>query len=175
MERGAGALTFEEIAQVAGVTRGGITYHFPTKQRLLKALVEQDLEQWKRIEDENFPKCCPDGAAELVAFIRAHTAEEPERRRFVTGMMSAVTLDPPILDPARDFERQRLADVEWTDATLRQHVLRLAAMGLFWANIFDCPELPPSVRRRLVDTLEQLAIEWTADAEPESTTQTENQ
>lgn len=168
MERGAGALTFEEIAQVSGVTRGGITYHFPTKQRLLKALVEQDLEQWQRIEDENFPKRCPAGAADLVAFIRAHTAEEPERRRFVTGMMSAITLDPPILDPARDFERRRLADVEWTDTALRQHVLRLAAMGLFWADVFDCPELPASVRRRLVDTLEQLALEWTADSETES-------
>lgn len=169
MERGAGALTFEEIAQVAGVTRGGITYHFPTKQRLLKALVEQDLEQWQRIEDENSPQCCPAEATELVAFIRAHTAEEPERRRFVTGMMSAITLDPPILDPARDFERRRIADVDWTESALRQHVLRLAAMGLFWADIFDCPELPASVRRRLVDTLEQLAIEWTTDAEAEST------
>ncbi len=173
MERGAGALTFEEIAQVSGVTRGGITYHFPTKQRLLKALVEQDLEQWKRIEDENCPQRCPAEAAELVAFIRAHTAEEPERRRFVTGMMSAVTLDPPILDPARDFERRRLEEVEWTDSALRQHVLRLAAMGLFWADVFDCPELPADVRRRLVDTLEQLALEWTADDETESKTSEE--
>ncbi len=175
MERGAGALTFEEIAQVSGVTRGGITYHFPTKQRLLKALLEQDLEQWKRIESENCPERCPADAAELVAFIRAHTAEEPERRRFVTGMMSAVTLDPPILDPVRDFERRRLADVEWTDAALRQHVLRFAAMGLFWADVFGCPEMPASVRRRLVDTLEQLALEWTDVNETEFTKQEETQ
>ena len=46
MERGAGCLTYDEIAVVSGVTRGGITYHFPAKQKLLKALVDEDLAQW---------------------------------------------------------------------------------------------------------------------------------
>ena len=90
MERGAGALTYDEIAQVSGVTRGGITYHFPTKQRLLQALVEQDIDQWIQLEETNTPCDCPAEAAELLAFLRAHTAEEPDRRRFVTGMQNFV-------------------------------------------------------------------------------------
>ncbi|MSQ91533.1 MAG: TetR/AcrR family transcriptional regulator, partial [Gammaproteobacteria bacterium] len=27
---GAGCLTFDELAKVSGITRGGITYHYPT-------------------------------------------------------------------------------------------------------------------------------------------------
>ena len=160
MDRGAGARTFDEIAQVSGLTRGGITYHFPTKQKLLQALVEQDLAQWKSVEADNCPTDCPVGAAELIAFIRAHTSDEPDRRRLVSGMLSAVTLDPPILDPAREYERERLETVDWNEQNLRLQVLRLAAMGLFWSDLFACPEIPPAVRRRLIDLLETMAVEW---------------
>ncbi len=163
MERGAGALTFDEISQVSGVTRGGITYHFPTKERLLQALVEQDLLQWQSLEDAERACDCPGEAAELVAFLRAHTNEDPERRRFVTGMLSAVTLDPPIIDPAREYERERLEGVEWNEKNLKLQLLRMAAMGLFWADLFRCPELPEDVRRELVELLERMAIEWSAD------------
>ena len=162
MERGAGALTFDEIAQVSGVTRGGITYHFPTKERLLQALVEQDILQWKSVEEANSPDNCPAETAELIAFLRAHTNEQPERRRFVSGMLSAVTLDPPIIDPAREYEKERLDGVEWNGKNLKLQLLRMAAMGLFWADLFRCPELPQEVRRDLVALLEDLAVEWSA-------------
>ncbi len=166
MERGAGALTFDEIAQVSGVTRGGITYHFPTKERLLQALVEQDILQWKSVEEANCPSDCPSETAELIAFLRAHTNEQPDRRRFVTGMLSAVTHDPPIIDPARKYERERLEGVEWNEKNLKLQLLRMAAMGIFWADLFRCPEIPEDVRRQLVELLEDLAIEWsTTDTE----------
>jgi len=164
MEKGAGALTFEEIAQVSGVTRGGITYHFPTKQTLLSALVERDIAQWERIEKDNCPTDCPADAAELIAFLRAHTSEEPDRRRFVSGMLSAVTLDPPILDPARAYERERIAGIEWNERNLRLQLLRLSAFGLFWADIFGCPEIDPDVRSRLVALLEELALSWSTES-----------
>ncbi len=163
MERGAGCLTFDEIAQVSGVTRGGITYHFPTKQALLRALVHQDIAQWKAVESELKPDDQSPETAELLAFLRAHTHEDPDRRRFVTGMLGAATLDPPILDPARQFERERFEGIEWNDRTIRLQLLRMAAMGLFWADLFGCPEIEADVRDRLVSTLEALALEWSAD------------
>jgi len=170
MSRGAGALTFEELSKVSGVTRGGITYHFPTKQALLQALVEKDLEQWQQVEDDNRPKNCPECAADLIAFIRAHTSDKAERRRFVSGMLTAATLDPPILDPARDYERGRVAGIEWTDQNLKLQLLRLAAMGLFWADLFECPDIPKDVRRELIELLESLALDWSR--EPETGSQT---
>lgn len=47
-EIGAANLTFDELVRRSGITRGGITYHFPTKDALLQALVQNDLEQWRR-------------------------------------------------------------------------------------------------------------------------------
>jgi AcrR family transcriptional regulator len=162
MERGAGCLTFEEIAQVSGVTRGGITYHFPTKQQLLCALVDHDLAQWKAIEEELRPDDCDSKTSALLAYIRAHTGDDPERRRFVTGMLGAAALDPPILEPARAFEQRRIQETQWDEQALKDQLLRMAAFGMFWAQIFDCPSMPADVRSRLVALLEQLAVEWSA-------------
>jgi len=161
MQRGAGSLTFEEIAQVSGVTRGGITYHFPTKQHLLKGLIADDLEQWKALDAELRPDGEPDERAALLAFLRSHTHKNVERRRFVTGMLSAASLDPPILDPVRQYEARRLEGVDWDDHALRQQLLRLAAMGLFWSDVFGCPEYPEALRAELVRMLETLAVDWT--------------
>jgi len=159
-ERGAGALTYDEISSVSGVTRGGITYHFPTKQSLLSALVENDSEQWQQLEDELKPDGLADDAAKLIAVLRSWTNDRPERRRFVAGMLSAVTLDPPILDPVRETERARVDATNWDQRTLRMEIARLAASGLFWADLFGCPSIPDDVRRKLVDELERLALGW---------------
>lgn len=41
MESGFPALTQTRIAEVAGVSQGNLTYHFPTRTDLLKAVVEE--------------------------------------------------------------------------------------------------------------------------------------
>ena len=163
MERGAGCLTFDEIAKVSGVTRGGITYHFPAKQELLKALVDEDLEQWGTIEDELRPTGCDECTADLLSVIRSYTHKHPDRRRFVAGLLGAATLDPSVLEPVHDYELQRMEDIDWTDAVVKQHLLRMAAIGIFWSGLFGCPSLPPEVRPRLIKLLEELAVEWSAE------------
>lgn len=175
MERGAGCLTFDEIATVSGVTRGGITYHFPTKQELLQALVEDDLEQWGVIESELRPKGCDDCTADLLSVIRSYTHKHPNRRRFVAGILGAATLDPSVLEPVREYELQRMAGIDWTDDVVGQHLLRMAAIGIFWSDLFGCPSLPAEVRPRLVKLLEQLAVEWTADSGTSNKTKQESQ
>lgn len=164
-DRGAGCLTFDEIAAVSGVTRGGITYHFPTKQKLLQALVEDDHEQWLRLECELQPKNLEGETAELIAFIRSWTNENLERRRFVAGMLTAVTHDPPILDSVREYESERLSGVQWDQSNVRLELLRLAAAGLFWADLFGCPTVPKNLRKKLVAEMESLAGQWSEATE----------
>ncbi|MEM9532138.1 MAG: TetR/AcrR family transcriptional regulator [Pseudomonadota bacterium] len=158
--KGTGSLTFETLVAESGITRGGITYHFPTKEALLYALIEHDLAQWNALEAAQRPDCdCPQ-AADLIAHVRAHTGQGTDKRRFVAGMLSAATLDPTLLDPVRGHFREVYADTDWNDAELKRHILRLAAEGLFWSEIFECFELPAAARARLVKMLEELAQSW---------------
>lgn len=160
---GAGALTFEELARVSGVTRGGITYHFPTKDALLQSLLEHDMAQWKESEAACTPSDLPcPRQCELIGFIRSHTSEDESRRRFVAGMLSAAVHQPDLLEGCRSEIAQRYQNADWNEAELRAQVLRLAAVGLFWDEIFQFQSMPADVRRRFTDLLERLARDWVA-------------
>lgn len=163
---GAANLTFEELVQESGISRGGITYHFATKDELLRALIERDLEQGKA-EEAKFRAAAGDGpAAELIAQIRAWSRPDADRKRFVAGMLSAVAHDPGLLDPIRCHHQAECAARTWDEAGIRVAILKLAAAGMFWSEFFGCSEVPPEQRPRVIAAMEALAQAWTGAAEP---------
>ncbi len=159
-ERGAAALTFDEVVAASGVTRGGITYHFPTKDDLLRALVARDRERWEQsIAEHRCVGGCP-ATGDLVAYIRSATERDVDHQRFVAGMLSAVAHDPALLDGCRQFYRDQSGSAPWDESQLRRLLLRLSADGLFWMEIFGFVELPDAARKRLVLMMEGFAREW---------------
>ncbi|MGH8244313.1 MAG: TetR/AcrR family transcriptional regulator [Steroidobacteraceae bacterium] len=157
---GAGALTFDELVKESGITRGGITYHFPTKEELLRGLLEADFRQWDDAEAALTPTDCDPETARLLAFIRTLTAQDESHRRFLCGMLSAATLDPSLMDPCRQELRERLGRKQWTDRDLHLHIIHLAAEGLMWQELFQMYSMPAPARSRLVALMEQLARQW---------------
>lgn len=169
-ERGAGALTFDEVVAASGVTRGGITYHFPTKDDLLRALVERDQARWEQLITAHALQCgCPQ-AGEAIGYIRAATDDDVDHRRFVSGMLGAVAHDPGLLDGCRAMYRTRVVKPRWSDADLDALIPLLAADGLFWMEQFGFLDLQPATRRRLVARLEALARSAAPPAPPASPT-----
>lgn len=163
---GAGALTFDELVRVSGVTRGGITYHFPTKEDLLRGLLEADFAQWDIAEAAHTPDDCDPETARLLGFIRTLIAQDESHRRFLCGMLSAATLDPALMDPCRQELRERLGRKQWTERDLRLHLVHLAAEGLMWQELFQMYSMPAPARARLVAVMEELARHWGAGKNP---------
>lgn len=159
-ERGAANLTYEELVLASGTSRGGITYHFATKDDLLRALIARDMEQWQEREQQCSGQCDAHGN-DLVAELRSLTEPDPEKQRFVAGMLSAVAHDRSLLAPVREREIAR-QPAEWTGAEIDRLVLKMAGAGLFWTEVFGCNEFTPEVRARLVARLEALAARWSA-------------
>ena len=154
--RGAGHLTFESLAEESGVTRGGITYHFPTKEALLKGLVEADLAQWDALAEAHAATAgiaCPK-VARLLGQLRCSLEDDEQETRFVSGMLSAAMVDPGLLDPVRAHIAGEFADWAWDDHDLERYLLLLAADGLFWQRVFNLSPLPEAVRARLAALIE---------------------
>ena len=154
--RGAGHLTFEMLAEESGVTRGGITYHFRTKEELLKALIEADIADWNAAAEQLGGAGLPCAkAARMIGHVRSAMADEADaHRRFVAGMLSAAMVDPGLLDPVRAHNACEFAGWEWDDADLERYLLLLAADGVFWNQIFDVSPLPAGVKPRLAALIE---------------------
>jgi AcrR family transcriptional regulator len=157
---GAGALTYEGLVQESGITRGGITYHFPTKEALLRGLLDDDFRQWDDAEAAHTPTDCDPDTAKLLGFIRTLTAQDESHRRFLCGMLSAATLDPSLMDPCRQELGDRLGRKQWSERDLRLHLVHLAAEGLMWQELFQMYSMPGPARARLVALMEELARRW---------------
>ena len=156
--QGAGHLTFDELAVESGVTRGGITYHFPTKEALLKGLIEVDIADWERAAHETVPELGCRKTAVILGHLRCNLdSEDLQHRRFVSGMLSAAMIDPSLLDPVREHQRRTFDGWDWSDTDLMRYVILMASEGMFWQSMFDMNPLPPSVHQRVVTLIRSLA------------------
>src|SRR5919201_2473277 len=85
------ALTLDAVAAQAGVSKGGLLYHFASKRELLDALVDRWLDDCDRdIEAE------PGNFAER--YVRASDGAKAEEQ----GLLAALVADPQVLAAVRD-------------------------------------------------------------------------
>jgi AcrR family transcriptional regulator len=146
---GAQALTLDAVAKEAAVSKGGLLYHFKSKNDLVAAMVDRWLADFGREMEEADP-------AFGRGYVKASSPDEHE-----LGMLAALVADPSLLVAVRHqygiwqdrFERESRDPV---DAT----VARLAADGLWLAELLGMGpptgELRERVIQRLLDLTEPL-------------------
>ncbi|MBN9023372.1 MAG: TetR/AcrR family transcriptional regulator [Rhizobiales bacterium] len=105
---GPGNLSLDAVAARAGVSKGGLLYHFPTKAKLLQALVEQFLASFDETlrEREALNGGAPDSLvhAYLDTLVGEHLCHQPPP----SGLLAALGEDPDFLEPVRRFDRSLL-------------------------------------------------------------------
>jgi len=105
---GPGNLSLDAVAARAGVSKGGLLYHFPTKAKLLEALVEQFLASFDETlrDRETASAGAPDSLvrAYLDILVGEHLCHQPPP----SGLLAALGEDPNFLAPVRRFDRRLL-------------------------------------------------------------------
>lgn len=166
-EIGAANLTYDELVRRSGITRGGITYHFPTKDALLRALVDNDRARWSEcLADKRARHAGPN--AELLAYIDSGTEPDEDTARLCAGLLSAASLARDLNAPWRAYfaEHQRVVQASG-DPDLAA-ILSLAVEGLFWMETLDLSALTPERRARIVARLMAMARDLPAGPPAES-------
>jgi AcrR family transcriptional regulator len=160
-EEGAGHLTLDSVARHAGLSKGGVLYHFPNKRALIEAMIERLLgnmearadAQRQRIEGVN---------ARLRALSLADATHLPEEDAMSLAILAASAEDPTLLNPVRETVAGWFAQVEGeakdadvdVDAAL---LVLLANQGLRFMEMLELLPLKPARTRRLRERLLQLA------------------
>ena len=158
---GVARLTLEAAAAEAGLSKGGVLYHFPTRDALVAGMVDKIIEEFDE-DIERFLDNDRGAGAFTRSYIRATmtpSSPRPDREdRLGAALIAAAAAEPALLVPlqrAADRWQQRLED-DGLDPTLAK-VLRLACDGLWMCDLFGLA--PPSATRRgqVADELERLA------------------
>jgi AcrR family transcriptional regulator len=166
---GVSRLTLDAAAAEATLSKGGVLYHFGTRDALVSAMVERlvaafDADLVEEIEADNSSvdtTTSADGRY-VRAYVRATirpvlTAEDLRRERAGAAVLAAMACEPHLLEPLRrafDRWQERLADdgVDPVKAT----VARLAADGIWLVELFGFAPLPEPLRSQVAAFLEDL-------------------
>lgn len=159
-ERGYSGLTLDAVGVATGVSKGGVLYHFPTKEALVAALVEElvtgfDLDQTAAHDAD---PAAPGAWTRAYLAASAAPAQDESEQLAGVALLAAVGYDPSLLGPIQDRYRswvQRLDDdgLAGVDA----HVVRLAADGLWAADLFGLAPPDAVLRARINARLSELA------------------
>jgi AcrR family transcriptional regulator len=159
-------LSLDAVAEQAGVSKGGLLYHFPTKQALISAIIERYLsaaEGAAGIEDG-----APiDGNTLAIALLRA--CRPPEKKSGKGwSFLAAIAEDPVLLEPIREHHRrivERLRDAAQPEVAL---IAFLVVEGIRSLDLFDSNPLSDMECESLLGRLAEILRERGAAAAAEA-------
>src|SRR5918999_416079 len=155
VEGGVPEMTLEAVAREAGVSKGGLLYHFPSKEALISGMIGRLIEGFRDALGRELAR--EKGSASgrwLRAYARASFAEDRWHLEVSGGLLAAVAEDSALLDPVRrGFEEaQRWAERDGIDPAVAT-LVRVAADGMYFAELFGFAPPEGGLRARALEAL----------------------
>ncbi len=155
--KGVQNLTIDAVAEEAGLSKGGVFYHFASKELLLLGMVQALVDHTETMVQAHRAADTEAGGW-LRGFIRASLAEDAEDvgsiGQLSVGFLTAAANDASLLAPMNDRQPQ------WRDAInhdgidpVRAQIIRLAADGLWINDIMGVPVLDAEERAKVIERL----------------------
>jgi AcrR family transcriptional regulator len=159
LEQGVRGLTLAAVARAAGVSKGGLLYHFASKDALLTAMVGEFV---RLIEDRMAEAMAADDAPGrwTRAYLEAATVDrsgDDPMDRLATAMLAAGAEDRALLEPlyARQADWQARQRDDGIDPAVAATV-RLAADGLWMNDLFGIDAVSDDERAATIRRLRDL-------------------
>jgi AcrR family transcriptional regulator len=153
-ESGVMALTLDAVAKRAGVSKGGLLHHFPSKNALLMAMVE-DISARFMGQVAQQAKDDPDAHGRSArAYVRT-VVDEPDQEIRRWGALSAAFMSDPSLlkDWRARLAELRAVDMAEADDPVGLMVARLAADGLWLADVCGLYGIDDEMRAQISNRL----------------------
>ncbi len=151
--RGLNKFSLEEVAQQAGVSKGGLLHHFPSKENLLEATIQHLLQTFEALVVNFLAQEPPRPGRWLRAYIRA-SFEDSENNSEHSAMLLSFLVDQPARMQIirEDYER-------WSERLLnddvpvpRAIIIRQAADATWIDRLFGLSP-DPAIQQGVYDEL----------------------
>ncbi len=155
---GVARLTLEAAAREAGVSKGGVLYHFPTRDALVTAMIEAVVARY----DEQIAAAATGRAPGRFTrgYLQATFDDDAEDPGGALGaaLLAAAAAEPELLRPlqraAARWQRSVAADGL---PAARATAIRLACDGLWLSELFGLGRLPAALRGEVAAELARWA------------------
>ena len=154
LANGAESLTLEAVAQEAGLSKGGLLYHFPTKRKLIEGMIARLIARVDVALEEELLK---NGRDYVTAYIHTSFRTDPESEKISSALVAATANEPDLIKPlqARFAKMQR----EIAAAAISPEIgtiIRLSLDGLWMSDLFGFAPPSPELREKMLTVLLKL-------------------
>lgn len=168
MNQGVHQLTLDEVAKTAGVSKGGLLYHYPSKEALMTAMVERLQQE----QNEIYASLQQEGHGPVEAFVRLfdETKLHPERAAIqidVEKMIAFLTLFAVDQEYANRWKHDLdtfFAQFQQTADPVETMIIRYALEGMMMSEHFGVGVPPAELKQAIIARL----IERAHDIDRES-------
>jgi AcrR family transcriptional regulator len=160
-KRGPAHLTLETAANEAKVSKGGLFYHFRSKEALLEAMIlrstELLLSEQMKVEESLNGERNGKMKANIIGTLRHLEGQRP----VLTAVIAAIASDPKLVEPMRDSIRREFQDLS-QGLTLQTEditILFLASQGLLLLELLNLSFLTPGQIRKVTQRMLRMVEE----------------
>ncbi len=164
LKHGPVGLVLEAVARDADVSKGGLLYHFPSKEVLVAGLIGRMLDHFDEVQDQLASEDPHGDGAWTRAYLASTVSDEGEpadnSAQLMAGILAALGKDSARLEAVRQrfaswHQRLEADGIDGTTAT----IVRLAADGLWLSALLGLPGLAPSTSVRVLAALRAMTRE----------------
>lgn len=156
LEKGAAHLTLDAVAALAGVSKGGLLYHFPSKEALIKGMIDQYLVDFTERVDQVYESLPEARGRWLRAFVIASFEDDYSNPSLLATGFAAIFSDPDLLVSIRAAYEgwiTHASDDGVQDALARAVIL--ATDGVFVGKALALPTVNADVRAWLLNLIDR--------------------
>ncbi len=156
LEVGAAHLTLDAVAKFAGVSKGGLLHHFPSKDALLESMLARHRSE---VDAQVAARCAargprPSRAEQFRERVKVLLESGPERRAAGAALLAAAADNPALMGHCRAGYRELIDELARLPGGFERAALVLLAVdGLLLGELLRISPYTPEERTRLVKAL----------------------
>ena len=138
-QKGVGQLTLEAVAEKAGISKGGLLYHFPGKKELIIAL-------------KGHPQALVLG---FINWYKKFNGIAATNRTWGAAVFAVQSFDPQLMEPLHNWYRQLFEKIRGSGPdSLDTATAILAIEGLFMLSLYNLDHLTTEEKSRIIQHIE---------------------
>jgi AcrR family transcriptional regulator len=158
IEVGAAHMTLDAVAAKAGVSKGGLLYHFPTKETLLQAMLDRHIQRLEEAREKKYKELQDEPGRAIKAYVISALTRDRKTERISAALLAAVAHDPQLLKPVRNVYQKHMAEFVSSGLGFEgAAVIALATDGLRLLEILSLSPFNKRERKHLIEVLLRLA------------------
>ncbi|OPX97950.1 MAG: HTH-type transcriptional regulator SrpR [Syntrophorhabdus sp. PtaB.Bin047] len=111
IESGASHMTLDAVAAKAGVSKGGLLHHFPSKIALLEAMIKHRIQIHQEAQNKIIEVMPKGPSRELKGYILAAVNRNRDHDRLCASLSAAMAHNPKLNEPVRKVVRETYTGV----------------------------------------------------------------